>query len=427
MKKPNQKLKERIMITKDLFEQALNIQEPWYLKNIEFSEAEKRLDLYIDFKEGAVFHYESSEENIKGDFKAYDTKEKCWRHLNFFEHECYLHARIPRIKVNEKIIRLIKAPWSGVSPGFTLLFEALVLQLATNMPVHTVSKIIDESDAKIWNLLKKYVEQALLLNDYRDLDAVGMDETSMKKGHDYITLFVDLLKKRTIYIAQGKDSDTVESFTHDLVLHNGDTEAIKDVSCDMSPAFIKGVKKHLPEAKITFDKFHIMKILNKAVDKVRKQELATNPILKNSRYVLLKNRANLTIKQQSKREELSLPKLNLKSIRALHIRENFQEIYKAKTNDLFETLLNKWYFWATHSHIEEMKQAAYTIKNHWQGVLQWKKTRIDNGLLEGLNSLIQAAKAKARGFRTYRNFKIIAFLITGKLSFNQLNKHYLPT
>jgi len=97
---------------------------------------------------------------------------------------------------------------------------------------------------------------------------------------------------------------------------------------------------------------------------VRKQELATNPILKNSRYVLLKNRANLTIKQQSKREELSLPKLNLKSIRALHIRENFQEIYKAKTNDLFETLLNKWYFWATHSHIEEMKQAAYTIKNH---------------------------------------------------------------
>ncbi len=415
------------MITKDLFERALNIQAPWYLKNIEFNEAEKRLDLYIDFKEGAVFHYESSEENIQGDFKAYDTKEKIWRHLNFFEHECYLHARVPRVKVNEKIIRLIKAPWSGVSPGFTILFEALVLQLASNMPVHTVSKIIKESDAKIWNLLKKYVEQALLLNDYRDLHAVGMDETSMKKGHDYITLFVDLLKKRTIYIAPGKDSDTVESFTNDLVLHNGDPEAIKDVSCDMSPAFIKGVKKHLPEANITFDKFHIMKILNKAVDKVRKQELATNPILKNSRYVLLKNRANLTIKQQSKREELSLPKLNLKSIRALHLRENFQEIYKAETADLFETLLNKWYFWATHSHIEEMKQAAYTIKNHWQGVLQWKKTRIDNGLLEGLNSLIQAAKAKARGFRTYRNFKIVAFLITGKLNFTQLNKHYLPT
>jgi transposase len=295
------------------------------------------------------------------------------------------------------------------------------------MPVHTVSKIIKESDAKIWNILEKYVEQALSLNDYRDLHAVGMDETSMKKGHDYITLFVDLLKRRTIHIAKGKDSETVKSFADDLVLHNGDPEAIKDVSCDMSPAFIKGVKEHLPEAKITFDKFHIMKVLNKAVDEVRKRELAANPILKNSKYVLLKNKSNLTVKQQNKRKELSMPKLNLKSIKALHIRENFQEIYKAKTDDLFETLLNKWYFWATHSHVEEIKQAAYTIKNHWQGVLQWKKTQIDNGLLEGLNSLIQATKAKARGFRTYRNFKIVAFLITGKLNFNQLNKHYVPT
>lgn len=221
------------MITRNLFEQALNIQEPWHLKNIEFNEAEKRLDLYIDFKEGSVFHYESSKENIKGDFKAYDTKEKCWRHLNFFEHECYLHARVPRVKINKKTVRLIKVPWSGVSPGFTTLFEAIVLQLASNMPVHTVSKIIKESDAKIWNLLEKYVEQALLLNNYQDLHTVGMDETSMKKRHNYITLFVDLLKKRTIYIAQGKDSATVKSFTDDLVLHNGDPGAIKNIGCDM--------------------------------------------------------------------------------------------------------------------------------------------------------------------------------------------------
>ncbi len=414
------------MITKHVFELALNIQEPWHLKDIKFNEAEKRLDLYIDFNEGSTFHYESLKENIKGDFKAYDTKKKSWRHLNFFEHECYLHARIPRIQINEKTIRLIKAPWSGVNSGFTILFEALVLQLASNMPVHTVSKIIKESDAKIWNILKKYVDKALLLNDYQDIHAVGMDETSMKKGHNYITIFVDLLKKRTIFISEGKDSNTIKAFTDDIVTHNGNPEAIKDISCDMSPAFIKGVKEHLPNAEITFDKFHIMKILNNAVDQVRKQELATNPILKDSKYVLLKNKSNLTVKQQNKREELSMPKLNLKSIRALHIRENFQEIYKAKTDNQFETLLNKWYFWATHSRIKPIKQVACTIKNHWQGVLQWKKTQINNGLLEGLNSLIQAAKAKARGFRTYRNFRIVAFLITGKLNFNQINKYCLP-
>jgi len=126
------------------------------------------------------------------------------------------------------------------------------------------------------------------------------------------------------------------------------------------------------------------------------------------------------------RQGLSISKLNLKSIRALHIRENFQEIYKAESYEQFKTLLKKWYFWATHSRIEQIKQAAYTIRNHWEGVLQWKKSQIDNGLLEGLNSLIQAAKAKARGFRNTRYFKIIAFLATGNLNFTQFNRHYLP-
>ena len=141
----------------------------------------------------------------------------------------------------------------------------------------------------------------------------------------------------------------------------------------------------------------------------------------------MKNASNLTSKQHRIREELSMPKLNLKSIRALHIRENFQEIYKAETDEHFELLLKKWYYWATHSRIGPIKNAAYTIRNHWNGVLQWKKSRIDNGLLEGLNSLIQAAKAKARGYRNVRNFKIIAFLVTGKLEFTNINKYYLPT
>ncbi len=219
-----------------------------------------------------------------------------------------------------------------------------------------------------------------------------------------------------------QDSDTVKSFADDLVTHNGNHRKIKDVSCDMSPAFIKGVEDYLPNAKVTFDKFHIMKIINKAVDDVRKQEAVNNPILKNSRYVLLKNSSNLTSKQQEKREDLSMPKLNLKSIRALHIRENFQEIYKVEIEDWFESLLNKWYFWATHSRIEQIKQAVYTIKNHWGG-LQWKKSQINNGLLEGLSSLIQAAKAKARDFSTFRNFRIIIFLTTGKLKFNLVNQH----
>ena len=415
------------MLTKQLFELALNVQDPWYIKDIQFDTENKRLDIHIDFHKGAVFHYESKEDNINGDFKAYDTQLKQWRHLNFFEHECYLHARVPRVKTDKNTIRLITPSWSGLSNGFTMLFEALVLQLASHMPVHTVSKIIGESDYKIWAMLERYVTKTLAENDYSQLTAIGMDETSRRKGHDYITLFVDLLQKRTIFIAEGNNQETVKAFVDDFKAHNADPRQITDVSCDMWPAFIRGVTDHLPNAQITFDRYHIMKILNTAVDNVRKQEVKDNPMLKGCKYIFLKNESNLTKNQREKRQELSISKLNLKSIKALHIRENFQAIYRTQTYEQFETLLKQWYFWATHSRIEPIKEAAYTIKNHWAGVLQWKKSMIDNGLLEGLNSLIQAAKVKARGFRVFKYFKIIAFLVTGKLNFTKFNKHYLPS
>jgi transposase len=415
------------MFTQQLFELALNIQDPWFIKDIQFSTEKKRLDIHIDFRKGSVFHYESPDENIKGDYKVYDTIDKQWRHLNFFEHECYLHARVPRLDIADTIKRQVSPPWSGLGNGFTLLFEALVLQLASHMPVHTVSRIVSESDYKIWFLIERYVDSALAGNDYSDLKAVGMDETSKRKGHDYITLFVDLLKKRTVFIAEGNDQETVKAFVDDLKAHNGSAEAVTDVSCDMWPAFIRGVEDNLPNAQITFDRFHIMKVINTAVDTVRKQEACTQyALLKGTKYIFLKNEKNLTNAQRQKRQELTMSRLNLKSIRALHIRENFQEIYKMSTPELFESMLKRWYFWVTHSRIQPMIDAARTIKAHWEGVVQWKKSHIDNGLLEGLNSLIQAAKAKARGFSTFRYFRIVAFLITGRLDFARLNKHYLP-
>lgn len=414
------------MFTQQLFERALNIQDPWYIKDIQFSAENKRLDIQIDFRKGAVFHYESANENIKGDFKVYDTVDKQWRHLNFFEHECYLHTRVPRLDIADTIKRQVNPPWSGLGNGFTLLFEALILQLASHMPVHTVSRIVSESDYKIWSLIERYVNLALVQNDYSDLKAVGMDETSQRKGHDYITLFVDMVKRRTTFIAEGNDQKTVEAFATDLKAHNGDPQAITDVSCDMWPAFIRGVEDNLPNARITFDRFHIMKVINTAVDTVRKQEAQEYAVLKGTKYIFLKNKSNLTVAQRKKREELSISRLNLKSIKALHIRENFQEIYKMPTVELFEYTLKRWYFWATHSRIQPIIDAARTIKAHWDGVVQWKRSYIDNGLLEGLNSLIQAAKAKARGFSTFRYFRIVAFLITGHLDFARLNKQYLP-
>ena len=409
------------MFETKIFEAALAIQSPWFIKDVQFDVAKKRLDIFIDFKRGSTFP--SKKADFPEEYKVKDTFDKTWRHLNFFEHECYLHCRTPRIDLGGNKTELISPPWAGLNSGFTLLFEALIIEMCAHMPVHSVCQIINESDHKIWRLLEKYVDRALESQDYSHITAVGMDETSRTKGHNYITLFVDMLKGKTVHVAQGKDHKTVCEFADVLESHDGDRNQIKDVSCDMSPAFIKGVTEALPEANITFDKFHIVKIINQAVDQVRREEVATQPILTKARYVLLKNENNLTKKQKEKREELQLAKLNLKSIRALHIRENFQEIYKAPTDEDFESLLKKWYFWATHSRLDPIIKAAKTIKNHWDGVLEWKKSQINNGILEGLNSVVQAAKAKARGFKTFRNYRIVIFLLTGDLNFKTLNPY----
>ena len=232
------------MLGRKLFERALGIESPWYIKSIEFDEDEQRLDIKIDFKRGSKFKY--SEGDIEGMFKAYDTKEKTWRHLNFFQHECYLHARVPRIKTDNGKVRMIKAPWEGKSKGFTLLFEALVLQLCTAMPVHQVEKLINESDDKIWRMLAKYIEEALELNDYSDVESIGIDETSKRSGHNYITLFVDMVKKRTIFITKGKDSNTVKDFVKDF---EGTWEEVVTKAHEYQQKLITLYKESIPTTK----------------------------------------------------------------------------------------------------------------------------------------------------------------------------------
>ena len=346
------------------------------------------------------------------------------RHLNFFEHECYLHARVPRVKLPNGKAKLISTPWEGLSNGFTLLFEALVMQLCQAMPVNRVASITKTSDDKLWDMLEKYIDTARQEENFENIDAIGLDETSRAKGHEYITLFVDLKERRTIFITEGKDNLTVARFAYDFQNHNGSIKNIKDVSCDMSPAFIKGVTENLPDTKITFDKFHILKIINEAVDKVRREEVGTNKLLKGTKYIWLKNSKNLTVKQKAELETLTMSKMNIKTLRAYNIRQSFQEIYQANTEEQFITYLNKWYYWATHSRLESIIKAAKTIKRHWDGVVQWYKSKVNNGILEGLNSVIQAAKSKARGYKTFKNYKIIVYLLTGKLDFALVNSRF---
>ena len=408
------------MNTKSLFATALNLQEPWYIKGIAFSHAERRLDLHIDFKPGSSFPLEGYE----GRFSVHDTVDKSCRHLNFFQHECYLHCRTPRVNTPDGLVRLADPPWAGKSQGFTLLFEALLMQLLTAMPVAAAAKLARVSDDKLWRMLEKYIELARHLEDFSEVKAVGMDETSRRKGHQYVTLFVDLDKSKTLYVAEGKDAGVVPAFLIDFTSHGGKPENIRECSMDMSPAFISAVESNLPEAEITFDRFHIMKILNAAVDEVRRAEVINEPMLKDTRYVLLKNRRNLTSKQRQKLYQIEAEGFHLKSYRAMQMREYFQEAFKARSFVAFRDHLNDWFDWAVRSKLPSMVDAARTLRRHWDGILNWYRSGRSNGILEGINSLVQAAKAKARGYRTVKNLRLITYLVTAKLDFSKCNPDF---
>lgn len=142
--------------------------------------------------------------------------------------------------------------------------------------------------------------------------------------------------------------------------------------------------------------------------------------------MFLKNQSNLIEKQKAARDNLYFPSSNLKSVRALHIREAFLQLYALPNIEDFETQSQKWYFWATHSQLVPIIKVAKTIKRHWDEVLNCESIQINNGLLEGADSVIQAAKRKARGYKK-SHFKTMVCLLTGKLDLTRVDQSCLPT
>ncbi|MEJ2687255.1 MAG: ISL3 family transposase [Gammaproteobacteria bacterium] len=283
------------------------------------------------------------------------------------------------------------------------------------MTAAQVGRWIDEHDTRVWRVLAHYVDEARGRADFSGVRAVGMDETSRRRGHIYVTVFADAETRRVLFATDGKDADTVRAFREDLQAHGGQASQIEEVCLDMSAAFQKGLQAQFPQAGQTFDNFHLVKLLNKAVDEVRRQEQVTRPELKRTRYVWLKNDWNRTPRQAELFAELRSS--SLQTVKATHIKTVFQDIFACADRAAAIPAMKRWYFWATHSRIKPIIKAAKTIKAHRNGVLRWFESRLSNGLMEGLNSLIQAAKAKSRGFRTSRNFITMIYLIAGKLEF----------
>jgi transposase len=390
------------------------LEKPWVVSKIEFSVENNQLDLWLDFPVGSPFACPECGKSCG----AYDSTERTWRHLNFFQHKTLLHARQPRIQCDEHGVKTVEVPWARPGAGFTLLMEAFILLLVQGgMTPSQAGRLIGEHDTRLGRVLQHYVDKARSEADFSQVKALGVDETSRSKGHNYVSVFMDLDRdnRRVLFATEGKDASTVKAFKEDLEAHGGRAEQIEEACLDMSAAFIRGLGEQLPNAQLTFDNFHLMQLLGDAVDEVRRDEQRTHPELKGSRYVWLKNEWNRTEEQAQTFEALRSSKLA--TVRATHLRGVFQDLFACESVEEAEPLLKHWYFWATHSRIAPMIQAAKTIKKHWAGVLRWFISRISNGVLEAINSLIQSAKAKARGFRNSRYLITMIYLIAGKLDF----------
>ena len=396
----------------DLFRKALNIEDPWVLESVDFDPDAKRIDLYLDFAPGTKFDCPVCN---KPGCSAYDTQEKEWRHLDFFQHKAFLHCRVPRVSCDECGIHQIKIPWARDSSGFTLLMDALIMSMAQSMQMSEIADMIGEHDTRVWRVVKYYVEDARSREDFSDVYIIGIDETSSAKGHKYVTLVVDFATSKVIYVCRGKDALTVSTFKEDYQVHRGSPDKIASVCCDMSPAFIGGIETEFPNASITFDKFHIMKIVNEGIDMVRREEQAINKVLNKTRYIWLKNPDNLT-KEQNKTLG-TLKDMNLKTIRAYNLKLSLQMFWVIQERNIAEQYLKKWYFWATHSRLKPMIKAAKTIKYHWDGVMNYFDSKITNGILEGTNSVVQLLKRSARGYRNIPNFITMIYLRLGHLKF----------
>lgn len=394
----------------EIFTIALGLEDPWKIQKVEIDKVTQVLNIYIESRRGHKFLMPDKES-----YTAHDKVSRKWQHLNFFQHKCFIHCDVPRVRQKDGLIITQPVPWARKGSGFTLLFEAYAMLLIENeMPVNKAGKILQVYPNRLWNIFNYWISLAHSQDDIENPNKIGFDETSTKKGHNYVTTMVDLNEKRVLYATEGKGADCIEKSVDYLKTKNVAIQDIKQVCIDMSPSFISGCTNHLPNAAITFDKFHVIKEVNKAMDELRKLERIGNNQLKGHKYTFLKSKLFPEIKTERDLLLEMYPKLG----QGYRLKELFNDFWVLKDKEEAESYLAFWCDLAEESNIFPFQKVVKTIKAHWSGIINYIESRINNGILEGLNSKIQLAKRRARGYRNTNNFINMIYFICGKLKFD---------
>lgn len=410
-----------------LFAAALGLQAPWEVKQVELNTAKRR----IDFEVGCTARRHACPACGAAEQGIHDRVRRDWRHLDFFQFEAWLHADVPRVKCDAcGKVSQIPVPWAREGSGFTLLFEALGLSLCRELPVAQAARFLRVAAKRLWTRIGHYVTAARAQDDMRGVRQVGIDETSLRKGHEYLTVVHDLQAKRLLFACPERDHATVAAFARDLAAHGGDPAAIAHVCMDMSAAYTLGVGQALPQAAISFDRFHVIALANEAMDAVRREELRTQPgavrealgetdrkVLKGLMWGLRKNPSGWSAMQTEAMHWLQ--RSNLKSARAWRLKQALREVYAGALSSNCPQkageALQRWISWARRCRLEPFKRLARTLTERFEAVVRGMLDGRSNAYVEAMNGLMQQTKTAARGFRTVENFIAIAYLRMSKL------------
>jgi len=417
------------MTPERLFHDLLGLGLNWEVTESRFESANGLV--VLELRETAVLWPSLRCRKCTGTAFCYDhPKPLVWRHLNVFEHRCELHCRLPRARCRGcGHTWLVRPPWEGLSTHFTKGFEAFALLLMREMPMSKVAEATGETDTRLWRMLFRQVDAAYAEADVSNVCCVGADELNIRKGHTYLTVFADLIRKRVLFATEGKDRETWTRFVEALEGHNGHRHAITQASVDMSPAYAAGITDTCRNAEVVNDKYHVVAQVNQAVDEVRKAEARCGDetragLLKFTRWIWRKNPENLTQKEQAHLAELDTEALC--TAKAYQLRLMFQGVYREPTAGRARTRFAAWCRLVravarkySATLLAPMVKAAEMVERHLAGILAHWKWGVTNAFMEGLNSLFQATKRKARGYRSPEYLITMLYFIAGKLRLPQ--------
>lgn len=408
------------MDDRQLYETVLGLAEPWYVVGVDIRAGRDEIWVYVDVGSEATHVCPECGEPQP----SYDrAEERSWRHLDTCQYQTIIKACVPRVLCPEHGVRRIRVPWAERVSRFTNLFEAFAIRLLRETTVLGVARLLKLSWHEAEGIQRRAVKRGLARREQEPIRVLGIDEKSFQKRHEYVTLAVDLDGERVWWVGDHRRKETLDCFYTDELAER--VHEIEEVVMDMWPAYISSTRTHVPEAqrKIVFDKFHVVQHLVEAVDLVRRKEHAElrkqgDDRLTGTKYRWLKGAARRTADDAQQIHALS--KAGLKVGRAWAIKEAALKLWTYRSETWARKYFKRWYFWATHSRLEPMIRVAKMMKQHLDGILAYLRNRRTNAITEGLNSVIQEIKYRARGYRNRESFRLAILFHCGGLNMNPL-------